>query len=139
MTLLQRIRQFLLTTGFVLLLATATALGLTAKDSLAATSLIPSINQTHLAMWGRAEANTKNIEGKIQETFGNVMDSPKDQIAGKAKQVESQVRNAAADVKDNLKLQGKAKAQAKRIEGIVEENVGNITDNPEGKLMELPN
>jgi len=35
--------------------------------------------------------------------LGNVTGDPEDQAAGKAKQGESQVRNAAEDVKDKVK------------------------------------
>lgn len=51
----------------------------------------------------RANATGKNIEGKIQETVGNVTGDPKDKAEGKAKQSEAQARHAAEDVKDEVK------------------------------------
>jgi uncharacterized protein YjbJ (UPF0337 family) len=51
---------------------------------------------------GRAKAVSKNIEGKTQEAIGKITDNPKDQIIGKAKQVESQGRNTVEDVKDKV-------------------------------------
>jgi uncharacterized protein YjbJ (UPF0337 family) len=49
---------------------------------------------------GRAKAVEKNVEGKLQEAAGNITGNRKDQMMGKAKQVESQARNAAEDLKD---------------------------------------
>nr|WP_242039820.1 CsbD family protein [Anabaena sphaerica] len=46
-------------------------------------------------------AISKNIEGKTQEAFGNSTGNLKDQAAGKAKQVESQVRNTI-DLSGNM-------------------------------------
>ncbi|MGA7933813.1 MAG: CsbD family protein [Kovacikia sp.] len=48
---------------------------------------------------GRAKAVTKNVEGNVQGAVGKITDNPKDQMMGKAKQVESQARHAAEDVK----------------------------------------
>lgn len=49
---------------------------------------------------GRTKAVTKNIEGKSQEVIGKATGNRNDQVAGKAKQAESQARNAVEDVKD---------------------------------------
>lgn len=51
----------------------------------------------------RAKATAKNVEGKIQETMGNVTDNPKAQSEGKAKQVEAKVSHTTEDVKDEAK------------------------------------
>ncbi|NDJ16886.1 CsbD family protein [Myxacorys almedinensis] len=51
----------------------------------------------------RAKAAAKNIEGKVQEAVGNVTGDPKDQMEGKAKQVEASARHLKEDVKDDLK------------------------------------
>lgn len=48
---------------------------------------------------GRAKAITKNIGGRIQESKGKVSGNRKDQMVGKGKQLESQVRNTLEDVK----------------------------------------
>ncbi|WP_353932568.1 CsbD family protein [Okeanomitos corallinicola TIOX110] len=51
----------------------------------------------------KVKAAAKNVEGKAQEALGNITGDPKDQAEGKAKQAESQVRNAVEDVKDEVK------------------------------------
>ena len=77
-----------------------------------------SIEQStvQLAAMNRVESATKNLEGKAQEMIGNITDSPKDQVAGKAKQVESRMQTIVEDVKDQKKLKGKAKSAAKNIQ-----------------------
>ncbi|MGE5655782.1 MAG: CsbD family protein [Actinomycetota bacterium] len=58
----------------------------------------------------RAKAVGKNIEGKLQEVWGNLTGSKKDQAEGKAKQAEAAARHAVEDVKDAAKnLADKAK------------------------------
>jgi uncharacterized protein YjbJ (UPF0337 family) len=88
MILFQKFRRFFLVISLVLLLGTFTAFA--SENSLA---------QTQIASMNRVEATTKNIEGKVQETMGNVTGNKKDQFMGKAKQAESKVRNAIEDVK----------------------------------------
>jgi uncharacterized protein YjbJ (UPF0337 family) len=51
----------------------------------------------------KAKAAAKNVEGRVQDTFGRLTDSPEDQLAGKAKQAEAEVQNAAGDVKNKVK------------------------------------
>ena len=51
----------------------------------------------------RVNANVENLEGKTQEAFGNLIGDHKDQIAGKAKQVESKARTLMEDAKDKVK------------------------------------
>jgi uncharacterized protein YjbJ (UPF0337 family) len=127
----RQIRKFFLTIIFTIMLAITIAFDFGTADSWAATSWVQSINQPQaqiLAMT-RAEAMTKNLEGRTQEAIGNITGDPKNQIAGKAKQVQSQASNAAADMKDNMKLKGRAKAVTKNIEGKAQEAKGKITDN----------
>ena len=50
----------------------------------------------------RLGATAKNVEGKVQESFGNLTGNHEDQIKGKAKQVEANVRHAVQDVKDTF-------------------------------------
>ena len=50
----------------------------------------------------RVKANVGNLEGKTQEVFGNLTGDRRDQIAGKAKQVESKTRNLIEDAKDKF-------------------------------------
>ncbi|MEA5534652.1 CsbD family protein [Crocosphaera sp. XPORK-15E] len=56
-----------------------------------------------MSLKDRAKATAKNVEGKIQETAGNVTGDPKDQSEGKAKQAEAKVRHTVEDVKDEAK------------------------------------
>jgi len=51
----------------------------------------------------KAKATAKNIEGKLQETVGNVTGDPQDQAEGKAKQAEARIRHSVEDVKDEVK------------------------------------
>lgn len=51
----------------------------------------------------RAKAVAKNIEGKIQETVGEVTGNPNDKAEGKAKQAESKVRHTVENAKDEVK------------------------------------
>lgn len=119
---LQPIGKFFLTMILTFMLAITIAFDFGTAHSWAATM-------------NRGSAFTKNVEGKVQETIGNITGDPQDQIMGKAKQVESQVRNAAEDVKDNLELQGRAKAVTKNIEGKAQEAMGNITGNRKDQVV----
>ena len=78
---------------------------------------------------------TKNLEGKAQEAIGNVTGDLKDQMMGKAKQAESQVRNAAEDVKDQFQPSGRVNAAAKNVEGKAQEAMGNTTGNAKDQMM----
>jgi uncharacterized protein YjbJ (UPF0337 family) len=51
----------------------------------------------------KAKAAAKNVEGKVQEAYGNATGDPEHQAAGKMKQAEANVRNAKEDVKDDIK------------------------------------
>jgi uncharacterized protein YjbJ (UPF0337 family) len=132
----KHLRSFVLPVSLAVLLATAIAFGFGSADSWAATPLTQIISQpqAQIATMNRAEAITKNIEGKAQEAIGNMTGDPKDRIMGKAKQVESQVRNAAEDVKDKTKLKGRAKAATKNIEGKVQEVRGKATGNRKDRV-----
>ena len=55
-----------------------------------------------IATMDQVEALNKNIEGKTQEARGKITSDSKDQIMGKAKQVESQARNLGDDVKKTV-------------------------------------
>jgi uncharacterized protein YjbJ (UPF0337 family) len=49
---------------------------------------------------GRIKAGAKELEGKTQESIGNVTGNQGDRLAGKQKQVEAKVRNTVEDIKD---------------------------------------
>jgi uncharacterized protein YjbJ (UPF0337 family) len=131
----QQIRRFFVTMILTIMLAITIAFDFGTTSSWAVT--LP----TQIATLNRAEAMTKNIEGKTQEVMGNITGNPKDQMMGKAKQVESQARNAVEDMKDKMKLKGRAKAVTKNIEGKVQEArgkaTGNRTDQVAGKAKQV--
>ena len=56
-----------------------------------------------MSLKDKAKATAKNIEGKVQETVGNITGDPQDQAEGKAKQAEAKVRHGVEDVKDEVK------------------------------------
>jgi uncharacterized protein YjbJ (UPF0337 family) len=56
-----------------------------------------------MSLKDKAKATAKNIEGKLQETVGNVTGDPQDQAEGKAKQAEAKVRHTVENVKDEVK------------------------------------
>lgn len=49
------------------------------------------------------KATAKNIEGKVQETSGNITGDKKDQLAGKAKQAQASGEHAVEDLKDSVR------------------------------------
>jgi uncharacterized protein YjbJ (UPF0337 family) len=138
MLLFQQARKFLLTISLVAFILTTITFGFGSENSWAATSLTLRISQLQtqqVATMNRAKAVTKNIEGKTQEAIGNITGDPKDQAMGKVKQIESQARNAGEDLKDSMKLKGRAKAVAKNVEGKLQEAAGNITGNRKDRMM----
>ncbi|MCC5897110.1 MAG: CsbD family protein [Phormidium sp. BM_Day4_Bin.17] len=114
-------------------------LGFAHEAAWAATSTHAASTQIAWGFSNKAEATAKDVEGKVQESVGNVSGDPTDQIMGKAKQAEGQVRNAAEDVKtsieDNVGLEGRAKAVEKNLEGKLQETAGRVTDTPEDQVM----
>jgi uncharacterized protein YjbJ (UPF0337 family) len=56
-----------------------------------------------MSLKDKAKATAKNIEGKLQESVGNITGDPQDQAEGKAKQAEAKVRHTVEDVKDEVK------------------------------------
>lgn len=49
------------------------------------------------------KATAKNIEGKVQETTGNITGDKRDQLAGKAKQAQASGEHAVEDLKDSVR------------------------------------
>ncbi|MDB9404490.1 CsbD family protein [Microcystis sp. CS-574] len=119
----QQIRRFVVTMILTIMLTIIIAFDFGTTNSWAAT--LPN----QIATMNRVEAMTKDIEGKAQEAIGNITGDPKDQMMGKAKQVESQARNTAEDIKDKMKLKGRTKAVIKNIEGKAQETIGKATGN----------
>jgi uncharacterized protein YjbJ (UPF0337 family) len=56
-----------------------------------------------MSIENRAEATSKNIEGKLQEALGEVTGDPKMKAEGQAKQSEAKVRHSIENVKDEIK------------------------------------
>ncbi len=56
-----------------------------------------------MSLENRAKATAKNVEGKIQESVGDLTGDTKDKVEGKAKQAEAKLRHAAEDLKDEVK------------------------------------
>jgi len=56
-----------------------------------------------MSLKDKVKATAKNIEGKVQETYGDVIGDPKNQAEGKAKQVEARVKHTVENVKDEVK------------------------------------
>jgi uncharacterized protein YjbJ (UPF0337 family) len=133
----QKIYKLIFNILFTMILAIAIAFDFGHENTWAKTLDIQIINPSpySIATMNRAEAMTKNLEGKAQETLGNITGDPKDQIMGKAKQLESQARNKAEDIKDKAKLNGRQKAISKNIEGKIQEATGNITGNSKDQMM----
>jgi len=83
------VRRILLVTSLVCLLATTAVFGLNVKASWAVNSFMqqPII----MDLEGKVEGVTKEIEGKVQETYGKITGNQKDQMMGKVKQVQGEV------------------------------------------------
>lgn len=56
-----------------------------------------------MGLQDRAKATAKNVEGKVQETVGNMTGDSGAKVEGKKKQVEANIGHAAEDVKDTAK------------------------------------
>jgi uncharacterized protein YjbJ (UPF0337 family) len=56
-----------------------------------------------MSLVDKVKATAKNIEGKIQETVGNITGNPQTEAEGKAKQVQAAIQHTVEDVKDNVK------------------------------------
>jgi uncharacterized protein YjbJ (UPF0337 family) len=133
----QQLRRFFtqITLTAILVITVAFSFG-TEKSwaTMPITELLHS-SQPQIATMNRINAMSKDVEGKAQEAIGNLTGDPKNQMMGKAKQVQSKVMNTAEDIKDSTELQGRTKAVAKNIEGKAQEMKGNVTNDPQDKMM----
>lgn len=140
MILFEQARKLLfITITLFFVMSTTTTFGAMAENSYASklgvTLMNPPSNQIAWGWGDRSKAVTKDIEGKAQEMKGNITGDPKDQLMGKAKQVESKVRNKTEDIKDSMSLKGRSKAVSKNIEGKTQEAIGNMTGNSKDQIM----
>ncbi|MBE9203442.1 CsbD family protein [Synechocystis salina LEGE 06099] len=134
---LQRIHRFFyrLTLTAILLITVTFSFGAEKSWATMPINQLIHSSQPQLATMNRINAMSKDVEGKTQEAIGNLTGDPKNQMMGKAKQVQSQAMNAAEDLKDSTELKGRAKAVAKNLEGKAQEMKGNVTDNPQDQMM----
>jgi uncharacterized protein YjbJ (UPF0337 family) len=56
-----------------------------------------------MSLQDRVKATTKNIEGKVQETVGDLTGDPKAQLEGQEKQAEAKVSHIIENVKDEVR------------------------------------
>jgi uncharacterized protein YjbJ (UPF0337 family) len=134
---LQQLRRFFyhLTLTVILVITVAFSFG-TEKSwaTMPITELLRS-PQPQIATMNRINAMSKDVEGKTQEAIGDLTGDPKNQMMGKAKQVQGQAMKAAEDIKDSTELQGRAKAVVKNLEGKAQEIKGNVTNNSQDQMM----
>lgn len=55
-----------------------------------------------MSLQDRIKATAKNVEGKLQEGFGELTGNAADKAEGKAKQVDASVQHAKTDVKETV-------------------------------------
>jgi|GEM_PF-997361 len=105
------VRSFFVSMSLAVLLAIVIVFGFSSGDSWAITSTqfvtqpqirIATVYQDE-PLINRAQAAQKDVEGQVQEAIGKVTGNRKDQVMGRAKQVESRVMNAIEDVKDQFR------------------------------------
>lgn len=111
----QQIRRFFVTIVLATMLAITVAFDFGTTNAWAATSSISSNSQL-IAMWGGKESTAKEIEGKAQETLGNITDDLETQSAGKAKQFKAQTLEGLNNsiVNPDYQPSGKTKELAKK-------------------------
>jgi len=132
--MISQVYRLLLTIGLTTLFSFTLVFGLIVENSWAANSFTQLIPHTSLAAMEGVKAVTKDLEGKAQEAIGNVTGDAKNQIAGKAKQAEADARYAAEEMKDNVKLSDRVKANAENFEGKTQEAIGNVTGDRQDQI-----
>lgn len=94
MRLIAQIRQILIATTLVVVLTFTNAVSVLAQPL----SISPSEIQVATTDLGQqAKASAKKVEGKVQETVGNVTGDRETQIEGKVKQAEGDIRAVPSD------------------------------------------
>lgn len=134
--MISQIYKSLLAISLISCLSFISVFGLAVNDGWAAISFTQATDFSYpkIAAMERVKAVAKDLEGKTQEAIGNVTGDAKNQLAGKAKQVEANVRNATEDAKDGLKLPERIKATAKNLEGKTQEAIGNVTGDRKDRI-----
>jgi uncharacterized protein YjbJ (UPF0337 family) len=134
--MISQIYQSLLTIGLMSFLSLVLVFGISVENSWAEQAFTRLFKSPHISIASieRVKATAKDLEGKTQEAIGNVMGNTQNQIAGKAKQAEADVRNATEDIRDKVKLPERVKAAAKNMEGKTQEAIGNVTGDRRDKV-----
>jgi uncharacterized protein YjbJ (UPF0337 family) len=137
MILFHRIRKALMTVGLVVLLATVITFSFVPGKSWANPLLTPSLDQPHalVATMNQAKAAAKNVEGKAQESLGNMTGNPKTQAAGKAKQFDANTQEAILESIDNPNYQPDGQKMRQRDREAVkclEDDVSDCFDQTQG-------
>ena len=122
MILLRQIRSFLLTMSLTLMLAITVGFDFGSTASLLQVSHSPQIQ---IASMGTV---AKGLEGQAQEAIGNMTGNHKDQIMGKAKQVEAQALNAGEDLRDNIDFQSRSNDMKNSVENQAKDLKNSIKD-----------
>ncbi len=134
---LQQLRRFVYHVTLTVILVITVAFSFGTEKSWATMPITELLHspQPQIATMNNIKAMSKDVEGKTQEAIGNLTGDPKDQMMGKAKQVQGQAMKAAEDIKDSTELQGRAKAVVKNLEGKAQEIKGNVTNNSQDQMM----
>lgn len=113
MYLLQRSRKVFASFMLALVLAIATVWVIPqaiASPLMAATSSQIAARDDAATSTGierRVKATGREIEGRVQRGFGEVTDSPANQVEGRAKQFSGEAQNRAEDLGDRVKDAGR--------------------------------
>jgi uncharacterized protein YjbJ (UPF0337 family) len=134
--MISQIYRSLLTIGLTSFLSFVLVFGIAVQNSWAEQGFPQLFKSPYLSIASieRVKATAKDLEGKTQEAIGNVTGNAQNQIAGKAKQTEADVRNAAEDIRDKVKLPERVKAATKNIEGKTQNAIGNVTGDRRDKV-----
>jgi uncharacterized protein YjbJ (UPF0337 family) len=95
---LQKYRNFFFAGIFLFLIIIPVSVG----QGFSTLSTSALIHQSHIQIssMNRLQATAKDIEGKVQETYGNLTGDLGDQVMGQAKQLQGQAANKANELND---------------------------------------
>lgn len=113
MNSLLKIRSVLLTIGLVLFISMTGTSSFGSGESWAHPSFMRGGNsqQTQVAAMDRAKVMAKDVEGKAQEMIGNMTGDAKNQVGGKAKQLEAKTREGINTSIDNASYKPSGRSQ----------------------------
>ena len=117
MTVFHWVRSFVIAISVAMVLAVGT-FGFGLDHSWAQASTMQLLGKPPIQVattMNRVQAITKDLEGKAQEAIGNMTGDPKNQIMGKAKQVEGRVLQNVEDVRDKTRLKQMTKTVTKSL------------------------